>query len=95
MNNDIKAGIAIKAKDTVLNRSCGIDADSARGFICKADAAGISIYLDKSVGSGWIEGIMTPECFAMNFEVDGRLLSVAGAYIRSSHYKKTFPNDFD
>ncbi len=98
MNSDItgiKAGIAIKAKDTAINRGCGIDPNSARGYICKVDSSGISIYLDKSTGGGWIEGMMTLECFAMNFEMDGRLLSVAAAYIRGSHYKKSFPNDFD
>jgi hypothetical protein len=94
MNPEIKAGIAIKAKYTETNRNCGIDPESARGFICKADEAGVSIYLDKAIGKGWIEARMSLDTFAMNFEIDGWLLTPASAYIRSSHYSKVFPDSF-
>ncbi|WP_337040313.1 hypothetical protein [Emticicia sp. 17c] len=94
MYSGIKEGASIKAKETMVNRNCGIDSENARGYICKADSSGVSIYLEKGKGRGTIEAIMTPEHFAMNFQVDGLMLTPATFYIRSTHYTKSLPKDF-
>lgn len=94
MHPSIKPGAAIRAKDNHMTRNCGIDPDNARGYICKADSAGISIYLTKTLGGSTIEAILTPEAFGANFMVDGSLLTPATYYIRSTHYTKVFPKDF-
>lgn len=94
MYSGIKEGASIKAKDTQMNRSCGIDYYNARGFVCKADAAGVSIYMDKGLGKGWIEARMSSEHFALNFDIDGLMLVPATAYIRNTHYSKRLPEDY-
>ena len=46
MNPSLKPRIVIIAKNTIINKSCGISPDFARGYICKADLYGVSVYIE-------------------------------------------------
>ncbi len=91
-NPNIKAGMSILAKSTDTIRNCGINADRARGNVCRADGTGVSIYLDKGTG-GFIEAFMSYEAYGLNFNED-KVRPDNATYIRQSHFKKRFPDDF-
>jgi hypothetical protein len=47
MNPNWTAGEAIKAKETVMNRRCGIRSDQGWGHVCFVDQRDISFYLQR------------------------------------------------
>ena len=92
MYSGLVAGTKIEAKDTALNRSCGVT-PGARGWIrCVANGRG-SIYIERGVpGAGSIEGVCLPEVIAHNFLVFENHTNAG--YKRSYHYTKRYPQDF-
>jgi len=77
MNPNWKAGDAIRPRDTVMNRRCGISPDQSWGHVCFVDQRDISFYLQRTLWTGAIEGRCDLATFAMNFEHDRfRLLNV-------------------
>ena len=94
MNPSLKPGLAIKAKPTHTNQTCGIDTVAARGYICKADESGVSVYLQQSTNKGWIEAVMSPETFAWNFEEDHHRGDNI-AYRILTHFSGRYPEDYE
>lgn len=89
----LKPGLAIKAKPTQTNQTCGIDTTAAQGYICKSDEEGISVYLQKGYNKGWIEAVMSPNTYALNFEED-RYRGDNIAYRILSHFNGHYPEDY-
>ena len=92
LNSDIKPGLAICAKPTEMNQRCGINPDTAHGYVCKADNTAVSVYLEQ-LGNryGWLDIVMTPESFGKNFKKSDRMANPG--YTRSKHYGKKYPED--
>ncbi|MET4075054.1 hypothetical protein [Hymenobacter sp. UYCo722] len=93
MSPHVQPGLAIKAKPTQINEACGIDAVTAKGYICKVDEGGISVYLQREHNRGWIEAVMHPEIFAWNFEED-RQRGDNIAYRNPNHFNQRYPDDY-
>lgn len=94
ITRDFAAGTPILARNTQTNRSCGIDYNLARGYICFSDASAISFYLDKGSGHGWMEAVAEPAVFGANFEPKTLGAQRNRAYEQASHFAKRFPRDF-
>ena len=100
-------GEKVYAKNTEMNRSCGIRAGD-RGFIAHIAAPHVSFYLERRDGYGYMEATCPLEIFAGNFASDWRLaglkvddLADCGygnatdlAYATSRLYPKQFPDNF-
>lgn len=92
MDPKLTAGLSIEAQDTPLNRRNGVYLQHGKGYICKADEQGISIYIE-SINHTFYEIIVKPETFAMHFK-ESRIWPDNTAYTKTKHYKKRYPEDF-
>jgi hypothetical protein len=93
MNPNWTAGEAIKAKETVMNRRCGIRSDQGWGHVCFVDQRDISFYLQRDVFGGQIEARYDLATFVMNFDRE-RFRPLNAGYSKATHFTRKFPTDF-
>jgi hypothetical protein len=92
MNPALKPGIRISARETDVNRACGVR-PGAMGRIVFTDSSRVSIYLERGMpGAGWIEATCEPETLALNFDVYEH--DVAPGYVGRGHFQKQYPDDW-
>ena len=85
-----KAGDPIVTRDTEVMRRSGVPAGT-RGYVCHVTPDRISFFLNHS-GYG-LEASIERAAFGWNFE-PAAFAPSAGAYARSTHFSKRFPEDF-
>jgi hypothetical protein len=93
MNPNWAAGEAIRAKETVMNRRCGIRPDQAWGHVCFADQREVSFYLQREAFRSVIEARCDLATFVMNFDHD-RFRPLNAGYSKNTHSPRKFPTDF-
>lgn len=91
--SDLQAGSKYKARDTAVNKTCGLKQGSTC-WVTFVEPDQVSFYAERSPprGSGWIEARARKDVFAVNFAPDTHA-SLNYAYARVRPSLKRYPED--